>query len=381
MKFFLRSISLFMAVTIVSGMFVTLKPYTKAKATLSVETPTFTLKRVNSGTGVKIIINKTKGATGYNIYMTNRENAYSSYLKNGGKYKEAITEIKKNGKAKRTYTINGLPKGTYAFQVQAYAEEMVYVEEDRASYLYHLDSGYSSEKSIYIKAAKKKTTTEKTYDFSKTKVGDTIKFGLYEQDDDMTNGKEEIEWIVFAKDNKKILVVSKYALDCLPYNKRLASVTWENCSLKDWLNNKFYTTAFTEKERAMIKEVNLTNNDNPYGAEGGNDTKDKIFLLSLDDIVNKAYGFNSDCYEWDIARRCAPTAYAVAQGTYLLTSIESSDNCTSEGKNACWWWLRSPGEKAYDALDVRHDGGVYHTGIPVDSRIQAVRPALYLKLK
>ena len=259
-------------------MFVTLKPETEAKAEGSVATPTCTLKRVNKGTGVKITINKTKGATGYYIYMTKRDNAYSSYLYNDGKYGKEIAQINKNGKAKRSYTIKGLPKGTYSFRIQAYAGD-----ENSIDIEY---SDYGEEKSIYIKSPKKKTVEEKTYDFSEAKVGDTITFGSYEQDDDMTNGKEEIEWIVLAKDSKGILVVSKYALDCLPYNKDNVDVTWENSTIREWLNNKFYTTAFTKKERKMINKVKLTNNDNPYfGTKGGVTVTGGEPLLQIDFLI------------------------------------------------------------------------------------------------
>ena len=92
MKSFKKTVSLLLAVMMLAGMFVTLKPETAAKAEGSVATPTFTLKRVNKGTGVKITINKTKGATGYYIYMTKRDNAYSSYLYNDGKYGKEIAQ-------------------------------------------------------------------------------------------------------------------------------------------------------------------------------------------------------------------------------------------------------------------------------------------------
>lgn len=373
-----------------AGMFTTLKPEIEANAANSVATPTFTLKRVNKGTGVKIIINKTKGATGYYIYMTKRDNAYSSYLYNGGEYEEEIAEVKKNGKAKRIYTIKGLQKGTYSFKVLAYAEENIY---DSASGKVYTDtdySDYSAVQSIYVKAAKKKSTTEKTYDFSKAKVGDIIKFGSYEQDDDMTNGKEEIEWIVLAKDSKRIFVMSKYSLDSLPYNSKKTDITWEDCTLRKWLNDSFYKNAFTKKERTMINTVKLKNDDNPYyGIEGGNDTKDKIFLLSLGDILNSSYGFDSDSSKYDILRRCAPTAYAKIQGAWSseMFYIDSfrEKSLTIDGEISWWWWLRSPGGDTHSAALVEMEGRLDKNGISVTRSGNgfglAIRPALYINIK
>ena len=65
-------------------------------------------------------------------------------------------------------------------------------------------------------------------------VGDIVYFGAYEQDNNTSNGKEDIEWIVLAKENGKVLVISKYALDCQEYNSTYTDVTWEACSLRTW---------------------------------------------------------------------------------------------------------------------------------------------------
>ena len=50
-------------------------------------------------------------------------------------------------------------------------------------------------------------------------VGDTVCFGTYEQDNDTSNGTENIEWKVLAKENNKVLIISKYALDCQVYQE------------------------------------------------------------------------------------------------------------------------------------------------------------------
>ncbi|MBP3696995.1 MAG: hypothetical protein J6J45_05560, partial [Clostridia bacterium] len=73
-------------------------------------------------------------------------------------------------------------------------------------------------------------------DFSDTQVGDYITFGSYEQDNDLSNGKEPIEWLVLDKQDGKVLVISKYALDAKPYNDEYVDVTWETCTLRSWLN-------------------------------------------------------------------------------------------------------------------------------------------------
>ena len=73
--------------------------------------------------------------------------------------------------------------------------------------------------------------TEK-YDYSGIKVGDTIKLGTYEQDNNKSNGKEEIEWRVLDIDGNEALLISEYALDCKPYNEEYAEITWEDFTLR-----------------------------------------------------------------------------------------------------------------------------------------------------
>lgn len=106
-------------------------------------------------------------------------------------------------------------------------------------------------------------------------VGDIIKFGRYEQDGNEENGKEEIEWEVLSVEADRILLLSKYALDSKQYHFEKTSVTWENCSLRKWLNNDFKNIAFSSEEQKEIMCVTVVNEDNAYyGTEGGNNTQD-----------------------------------------------------------------------------------------------------------
>ena len=374
-----------LAVMLMAVMFLGLFTGIRAEAA-ETGTPKISLKYVNSKTGVKIIIGKTAGADAYSIYLTGYGSSYADYLNDDIKFKERkVALIEKNGKAKRTYTINGLPKGTYTIKVAALQKV---IEDDHE---YYGVISYSEEKTIKIKAPKAVKTEEKTYDFSKAKVGDTITFGSYEQDGIMTNGKEDIEWIVLSKNKSQMLVVSKYALELLSYNTEYTDVTWENCTLRRWLNNSFYKTAFTKAERSLIKKTKLRNADNPqYETKGGNDTKDKVFLLSLDDIINTGYGFSSELSEEDIIRRCTPTEYALAALGYtteyfIEDNSLADDYLTAEGGYTCWWWLRSPGYNEKTAANVDYDGSIFYEHKWNQSRkyyhCGGVRPALVINLQ
>ena len=90
-------------------------------------------------------------------------------------------------------------------------------------------------------------------------AGDTILFGAYEQDNDPDNGHELIEWIVLEVDeaNHRLWVVSRYGLDAQPYNAEAAEVTWQTCTLREWLNGTFFDTAFTPEEQVAVLTVGI----------------------------------------------------------------------------------------------------------------------------
>lgn len=198
------------------------------------------------------------------------------------------------------------------------------------------------------------------------KVGDYVKFGSYEQDNDTSNGNEEIEWLVLEKEDDKMLVISKYALDCKPYNTEKTGVTWETCTLRKWLNENFINAAFSDDEKAMIPTVTVSADKNPsYSTDPGNATEDKVFFLSITE-ANNYFASPKD-------RKCVPTAYAVAQGV-------STDRYIKDGAATCWWWLRSPGNSSSRAAGTRGGGGVDENGRYVVNLGDAVRPAMWIDL-
>ena len=182
--------------------------------------------------------------------------------------------------------------------------------------------------------------------FKLAKLGDYITFGSYEQDNDSSNGTEAIEWLVLDVTDDKILVISRYGLDCQPYNKTLESVTWETCTLRKWLNEDFLNAAFTDQEKAMIPITRL-----------GNVTQDKVFLLSTTEA--------NEYFSFDNTRQCEVTDYAIenGSGTYW------------------WWWLRSPNFYSSSSAPIVYTtGDIDVHGRYVDYALTAVRPALWIDL-
>ena len=196
-------------------------------------------------------------------------------------------------------------------------------------------------------------------------VGDIVKFGAYEQDNNVFNGKEEIEWVVLEKENDRILVISKYALNSKPYNTSDSSVTWETCSLRKWINGSFANSAFNAGERKMIVQTNVIP-DGKWDGSSDYNTTDKVFLLGITE-ANKYFSS-------DEAKKCVPTEYAIAQGAY------TSDDYSADGKATCGWWLRSRGYNSDMAIDVYRNGRIYDAGTDVEIGQNGVRPALWINL-
>ncbi len=87
---------------------------------------------------------------------------------------------------------------------------------------------------------------------TKYREGDVVLFGSYEQDNIRSDGAEPIEWLVLDVKSDRMLLLSQYALDSERYHYRKESVSWDTCSVREWLNTTFYEEAFTRSERRSI---------------------------------------------------------------------------------------------------------------------------------
>ena len=195
-------------------------------------------------------------------------------------------------------------------------------------------------------------------DIGGAEVGEYITFGSYEQDNDTSNGKEPIEWLVLDKQDGKVLVISKYALANQPFN---GSGIWEKSNLRSWLNDTFVSEAFNEAQLKMIPTVTVSAERNEtFGTESGNDTQDKVFCLSESE-AKKYFALDSE--------RCSSsTKYAEALGA----TNHSSTGYTN-------WWLRTTGAELGFATHVGYDGHVSGNGA-ITGYDLGVRPAMWIEL-
>ncbi len=198
--------------------------------------------------------------------------------------------------------------------------------------------------------------------------GDTIVFGHWEQDGNDRNGLEPIEWLVLDKVDGQLLLLSSACLMGKAYNtESFVPVTWETCSLRQWLHEVFLTEAFNEEEQAWIPTVTNENPDHSMvETPGGKDTKDRVFLLCERDTVI----YLKD----DVDRE------TIGKATATQAAINGGLQVNEEGMAS--WWLRSPGMYEYIAQFVDQDGVPYTNGASTDiDYLCGVRPVLWLNVE
>ena len=194
--------------------------------------------------------------------------------------------------------------------------------------------------------------------FGIVEEGGYITFGKYEQDNDTSNGKEDVEWLVLEVTDGKALLISRYAFEKMKYDSGDTPVTWETSDMREWLNNDFINLIFSEEDEKEILTVTVTADKNPqYGTEAGNATEDKVFLLSS--IEAERY------FDSDSERQCHYIS------NYSGTMFYSDDDFVS-------WRLRSPGQYGGSAV-VESDGEISNVGW---SEVLScfTRPALWIDL-
>ena len=158
----------------------------------------------------------------------------------------------------------------------------------------------------------------------------------------------DIFWRVLDVQDSKVLIISESTLETRAYHELGGEITWEHSTIRNYLNDEFLNSTFSTEEQRRIMETAVINDENPiYGTHGGNDTTDKIFLLSIDEA--KEY----------FAEDSARIAYG-ADG------------------NLSWWWLRSPGNSNHVAADVYIDGCIYDNNNTYIDDNSGIRPALWL---
>ena len=181
--------------------------------------------------------------------------------------------------------------------------------------------------------ASEKSTVNST--FSTLSEGLKIHFGGY-------------DWLILDVTNGMALVLSDKIIEGKPYHSNQTdSITWGDCSLRQYLNEDFFDETFSSEEKEAIAESTIPNRIQTTDLKSeGLDTIDRVFLLSIDE-VQKYFPENSS---------------RIAQ--YADTGVRDM------------WWLRSPGGSLREAAGVGNNGSIFGTFSAFLT--SGVRPAMWL---
>jgi hypothetical protein len=173
-------------------------------------------------------------------------------------------------------------------------------------------------------------------------AGGSVTWGAY--------AGKPLEWQVLEARDGKALLITKGIVDMKAYNTAYGKVTWEDCTLRKWLNSDFYNAAFSFAQKESIEETELVNNS---GAEQGTPgasytTRDKVFLLSVDEA--------------------------------RLYFADDAARVSMYNGEVVGWWLRSAGSVTNSAALIRESGDVYVSGVSVSGDSVGIRPALWVSL-
>ena len=193
-------------------------------------------------------------------------------------------------------------------------------------------------------------------DLSKLTLGQNqVNFGKY-------------TWTVLDIKDDTALLISNEVIEKASFNHEYKSIDWGGSSLRNYLNDKFLNENFTEDEINQIVEVMNTTPDNAWaGTSGGGNTLDKIFLLSIEEVV-KYYGDSGQLEAGN------PNNEMHIEDEFNEARIANSDG------SKVWWWLRSPGHTSKFAAAITHSGRLEMGGYFVQEEF-GIRPVLWVHMK
>ncbi|HET6784583.1 MAG TPA: DUF6273 domain-containing protein [Erysipelotrichaceae bacterium] len=200
-------------------------------------------------------------------------------------------------------------------------------------------------------------------------IGDKISFGKY-------------EWRILDIREDRILILTDEIIELRDYHTKAIDITWKDCELRNYLNHEFFNTFNKNEQSRIIETLNKNPDNNWYKADGGEDTLDKIFILSMDEVVRLYFGDSSKLLDNP----------AKNQRYWFQRKDENNIKRRSTYMNSIWWWwVRTPGKHNRVAVYIHGDGNIGIQGNGVAKRNTnvihrytndtrgGIRPALWIK--
>ena len=201
-----------------------------------------------------------------------------------------------------------------------------------------------------------------------------------------------LRWRVLDIQENRALLLADRMPDCVPFHNGEEDVTWDECTLRSWLNgygaeankrgtdytgNGFIDRAFTAQEQEAILPVlcgNPANRD--YGTDSGRDTEDRLFILSNEEVFEGEnagrYGFHASRDYDDPAKRFTSTLYAKCMGSWWSPVDKYAGNS--------FWFMRTNGYTSRSVTYICDFGFIYSRGTLATCSDAGVLPAMWIDL-
>lgn len=186
---------------------------------------------------------------------------------------------------------------------------------------------------------------------------------------DSEDGKDPVEWLVLENDGKSALLLSRYVLTQTNFNLRYMDASgkvWAKSTLREYLNGEFLKAVFSKEEQKAIRTSQTKNPPGPSTKTKGGSSKEKVFLLSYEELEKYLPTQESRVAE------CTEFSQVLMKNAGYDVEIAARPES---------WWLRTPGMNVAMALLVEKDGSVdvkqgEHAVMP-----RGVRPAIRVDAK
>lgn len=207
-------------------------------------------------------------------------------------------------------------------------------------------------------------------------VGSIIKFGGY-------------DWEILDIQDNKALVITSSVVSCFPFTSDYYDEhCWAVSALRSYLNGEFYLSTFSDEEKEAIIETEINNDVNLVtGIQSGPITTDKLFVLSLDEVLHYFGGSSLESVQmseyYDFVIDDSNNAYRKAThigGTYVEWIGDYKHTISFKKNEDCWWWLRTMGYDENRVVCVDYDGSVIIDGYRGSQGQGGVRPAMWIDM-
>lgn len=333
------------------------------------------------------------GATVGHIHKFEKNTCtFCGFYKNGGTIKFGSypqSEVTDTTLMATLYSKSGpIPTGTNSQNWTSYG---YYISNEVSNFMWYTDVELGGEKyrGVYFSSYRptgigEESSTDKSYQDDRGYTTNTVYWFKYEPiswtilDEDLANGTALILCDLII-DSQAYQNEYEHQIDTDEYwNASTEEATYANnyeySTIRKWLNETFYKTAFSELQQQMILTTAVDNGaetikdaNNKFESEN---TEDKVFLLSYQDLINTNYDFSPDALTTDAERCKTSTDYARSQGTAVSTSATYAGNG--------WWFLRSPSDRSVVVSGINQTGAIQDYGI--HNTAVGVVPALKIKM-